>query len=400
MSRRLAVQAAVVYLALRAVSALFIMVAARQQVPVRGWTDSHPDYLDMTVLWDGSWYRAIAEHGYPQHVPVVNGVSQQNELAFYPLFPLLARMGMEVTGLGFPAVAATLALLLGLGAAVLMTGLLNERVPHHGGVVALGAMAVWAAFPSAVSLQLAYTESLAMLLLCAFLWAVMRQMWGVAGAFGLTMGVARPIAVPLGVVMVVALWLRWRQRRQHPVARGEVASALFGLAGCAAGAVLWPLAVWGITGSRMAYGETMAAWRPSGTLVPFRPWWDMAHWVFRDTAYPGAYGPIALVAVVGSLLVSVLGPWAAGLGWELRAWCLAYPAYLGAVLDPFTSIFRYLLPLFPLVVVLIGAGWSSERRVSRWWWGRVVLLVALGVVSQVWWVRWLLVYIPPSDYPP
>jgi hypothetical protein len=70
------------------------------------------------------------------------------------------------------------------------------------------------------------------------------------------------------------------------------------------------------------------------------------------------------------------------------------------VLDPFTSIFRYLLPLFPLVVVLIGAGWSSERRVSRWWWGRVVLLVALGVVSQVWWVRWLLVYIPPSDYPP
>ena len=399
MSRRLAVQAAAVYLVLRAVTAVFLALSARHQVPVTGWTGPHPGYLDMTVLWDGSWYRTIAEHGYPHYVPMVNGVAQQNALAFYPLFPLLARLGMEATGLGFPVVASTLALLLGLGAAILMAGILAERVPRRGSAVVVAAVAVWAAFPSAVSLQLAYTESLAMLLLCAFLWAVLRREWWMAGLVAVATGLTRPIAVPLGAVLVVALWLRWRQRRHHPIETSEIWSAAVALAGCALGAVLWPVLAWAITGTRTAYTQTMAAWRPSHVLVPFRPWWDMAGWVFRDTGHPGVYGPIALLALVATLLVAVLGPWAAGLGWELRAWCLAYPAYLGAVLDPFTSIFRYLLPLFPLTLVMIGAG-RADRRVSRWWLVRAAVLVALGVLGQVWWIRWLLVYVPPSDYPP
>ena len=79
---------------------------------------------------------------------------------------------MGLTGLGFPVVASMLALVCGLGAALLMAGLLADRV---GARVALATVAVWAAFPAAVSLQLAYTESLAMLVLCGFLWAVIRR---------------------------------------------------------------------------------------------------------------------------------------------------------------------------------------------------------------------------------
>lgn len=400
MSRRLAVQAALVYLGLRAVSALIVAVAARDQVPVPWWTDDHPDYLDMTVMWDGGWYRHIAEHGYPEYVPLRNGEPQQNALAFYPLFPLMARLVMNLTGLAFPVVASTLALLLGLAAALLMTGLLRERVPRHGGAVALAAMAVWAAFPSAVALQLAYTESLAMLLLCAFLWAVGRQAWVAAGGLAVAMGLARPIAVPLAAVMAVALWSRWRRRREQPVEPGEAVSLGLGVAGCVVGAVVWPVTVWAITGERSAYAETMGAWRPSGVLQPFKPWWDIASWVFRTTAHPTATAALALVLVAAGLLAAVLGPWATALGWQLRTWCLAYPAYLAVVLDPFTSIARYLLPLFPLTLVMLGMGWSAERRTSRWWALRAVVLVALGVLGQVAWVRGLLVYVPPSDYPP
>jgi hypothetical protein len=94
----------------------------------------------------------------------------------------------------------------------------------------------------------------------------------------------------------------------------------------------------------------------------------------------------------------VLGPWARALGPELRTWCLAYPAYLALVLDPFTSIFRYLLPLFPLVVVMLGGGWVS--RSPRWLWWRAGALVVLGVVGQAYWINELLVFVPPSDYPP
>ncbi len=75
----------------------------------------------------------------------------------------------------------------------------------------------------------------------------------------------------------------------------------------------------------------MAAWRAGGEIVPLKPWLWMSEWVFREHALAGSYGPVALAAVVTVIVVMVCGPWARGLGPELRAWCLAYPAYLGLV---------------------------------------------------------------------
>jgi MFS family permease len=363
------------------------------------WTGPGPtvDYLDMTVMWDGSWYRQAALHGYPVPLPVnpLSGHVGQSTWAFYPLFPLLSRMLMSLTGLGFPVVGSTLALVCGLGAAVLMGHLLSDRV---GPRVALAAVAVWAAFPSAVSLQLAYTESIAMLVLCGFLWAVMRRAWLLSAGLVLLLGLTRPIAVPAAVVVAVALWVRWRDRRERPLTGGEAVSGAVALAAAGLASILWPLVAWAATGSRSAYTDTMSAWRAGGHIVPLKPWLWMSEWFFRDSAHPGTYGPVGLAALVTTLVVMTCGPWATRLGPELRTWCLAYPAYLALVLDPFTSIFRYALPLFPLVVVALGGGWVG--RTAQWLWTRSALFVVLGVVGQVFWIWKLLIYWPPSDYPP
>lgn len=398
MMRTLTARVALVYLALRAVTALLLVLASRDQVVMLDWTGPTVEPIDMTVLWDGSWYRHIAEHGYPHALPVdaASGHVAQNAWAFYPLFPLLARMLMSATGLGFPVVASMLALVCGLGAALLMAGLLTDRV---GSRVALATVAVWAAFPAAVSLQLAYTESLAMLVLCGFLWAVIRRRWAVTAALALVLGLTRPIALPLLAVVAVALFVRWRGRAEQPVARGEYAAGAGAIVACGVSGLVWPSIAWAVTGSPTAYTDTMAAWRAGGEIVPLKPWLWMSEWVFRDHALAGSYGPVALAAVVTVIVVMVCGPWARALGPELRAWCLAYPAYLGLVLDPFTSIFRYLLPLFPLLVVVLGGGWA-DRRVPRFLWPRTALLVAAGVAGQVAWVFHLLVFVPPSDYPP
>jgi hypothetical protein len=97
----------------------------------------------------------------------------------------------------------------------------------------------------------------------------------------------------------------------------------------------------------------------------------------------------------------VAGPWAAALRADLRTWCLAYPFYLAAVLDPFTSIIRYLIPLFPLLVPLVGAGWADRRGNS---WRRLLVravpLLVLCVVGQYWWTDTLWRFVPPTDYPP
>ena len=96
----------------------------------------------------------------------------------------------------------------------------------------------------------------------------------------------------------------------------------------------------------------------------------------------------------------VAGPWARNLGADLRTWTLAYPAYLAAVLDPFTSIFRYLIPLFPLLVVVLGAGWA-DRRGNTWkrllW--RFVPLLVLFVVGPVLLDRHPLALRPPERLP-
>ncbi|HEV7148133.1 MAG TPA: hypothetical protein VGN48_14170 [Pedococcus sp.] len=394
---RLSVQVAVVYLVLRAISGLLVLLASHDQVAVAGWTGPHVGYLDMTVLWDGSWYRTAALQGYPVHLPLdpASGHVAQNVWAFYPLFPLASRALMALTGLGFPVVASTFALVCGLGASLLMAGLLAERVGQR---VALATVAVWAAFPAAVSLQLAYTESIAMLVLCATLWAVMRRAWLLSAALVLLLGITRPIAAPVAVVVAVALVVRWRARRSDPITTGEYVRGAVAMAASGVAAMVWPLVAWAVTGSRNAYTDTMAAWRAGGHIVPLKPWVSMSQWVFRDTAHPELFGDVLLGALVVTLLALPLGPWARRLGPELRTWCLAYPAYLAFVLDPFTSIFRYALPLFPLLAVILGGAWLG--RAARWLWARTTALVVLGVAGQAVWIWTLLVFVPPSDYPP
>lgn len=400
--RTLTARVVLVYLALRLVSAVLLVLASRDQVVMQDWTGPTVEPIDMTVLWDGSWYRHIALNGYPHELPVdpASGHVSQNAWAFYPLFPLLARALMSATGLGFPVVASALSLVCGLGAAVIMGRLLAERL---GDRAALATVAVWGAFPAAVALQIAYTESIAMLVLCALLWALMRRNWLVAGTLALLLGVTRPIAVPVAILVAVLLWLRWRRRAGDPISGGELAGGAFALVAAGVSAVAWPLIAWQVTGSRSAYTDTMAAWRADGQITPLKPWLGMSQWAFRDFDGGNVYGPVALAALATTILVLVCGPWATRLGPELRIWCLAYPAYLAVVLDPFTSIFRYVLPLFPLVAIVVVGSWRApgwvETRV-RWLWARAAVLVMVGIVGQALWIWKLLVFVPPSDYPP
>lgn len=396
MRGRLAVRALVAYLVLRGISALFIALAARDQVPIPMWTDQSVDYLDMTNLWDADWYRTIAEEGYPDTLPrAVDGQVQQNPWAFYPLFPLVCRVVMSLTGLSFPLVGSTIALLCGAGAAVLMVGLLARRV---GDRTALLAVAVWAAFPASPSLQISYSEGPAMLVLLGFLWMVARRKWAWAATLAVVMGVTRPIAVPLAVVLAVALFLRWRGRRSDLIPPGEYAVGAGSLLVTGLSGLIWPAVVWRRTGELGGYTDTMASWRIGHVIEPFKPWLTMSQYAMKDTANPATYGPVLLAFLAAALVVAVCGPWSRRLGWELRAWCLAYPAYLVAVLDPFTSLVRYLIPLFPLAVLAVGGAWPRRRPESPVL--RAAVFILIGILLQWVWINVLLVFVPPTDYPP
>jgi hypothetical protein len=378
------------------VSTLVLLSVLPRQVPssMTGGADVPVTYWRFTALWDGEWYQRIALHGYPDVLPLAaDGHVQQNPWAFYPLFPFASRALMGISGLDFPTAGSTIALLCGFGAAVLMGLLLRDRI---GTRAALVVVVLWASFPASVTLQLAYTESLAMLLLVGYLYALDRRRWLVATVVAVLVGLSRPIGVPLGVVTLVVVISRWWHRGSQPIKAREYGAMAAALVGCAVAGFLWPAIAWWATGSRSAYTDTMAAWRASGAVEPFTPWLGTAKWWLGDT-----WGPLLLVVVPIVVVAMVAGPWAAALRADLRTWSLAYPFYLAAVLDPFTSIIRYLIPLFPLLVPLVGAGWADRRGNS---WTRLLLravpLLVLCVVGQYWWTDTLWRFVPPTDYPP
>ncbi|MCE0486294.1 hypothetical protein [Ornithinimicrobium sediminis] len=361
------------------------------------FTGTQPPFFDVAILWDGKWYQRIAVEGYPGELPVdAAGDVQQNPWAFYPVFPLTVRLLMGGTGLPFGVAATAVATVLGYAAALAIAGLLRHLVGAPG---ALAAVALVGAFPAAPTLQVAYTESLALLLLATVLWLLVRRRWLPAAGVALLTGLARPIALPLGLVALVAVLVRWRSRHEEPISRGEGLGMVSALAACAASGLIWPAVAWVRTGRPDAYTVTMSAWRQGEPITPFVPTVEVTQLLFGDLR-----GPLLLLGAGGLLVLAVAGPWARGLGVELRTWCLAYPLYLAAALDPWTSIYRYLLPLFPLFVLLVGAGWARDDRRGRqpgWLLGvRTAVLVTLFVGWQVWWTWELFRFVPPSDFPP
>src|ERR1035437_1659865 len=233
------------------------------------------------------------------------------------------------------------------------------------------------------------TESLAILLLCGFLWAVSKERWIITAGLALLIGLSRAMALPLAVVALVAVFLRWRRRRQDPISARESWSALAALGSCGAAGLLWPLIVSIGVGSPLAYTETMGAWSVGGSVQLLRPWLEYV--VEPWNAVKVALGLSIIIAMT-------IGPWATRLGTELRVWTLAYTGYLILVDAPSTSLFRHLLPLFPLTVVLIGGG--RRDRPPRWMGWRTGLLIVMGLVGQVWWGWALLRFVPPTGFPP
>src|SRR5580765_5125452 len=247
-------------------------------------------------------------------------------------------------------------------------------------------------------LQIAYAESLACLVVAGWLWLVVERRWLGAGALALLVGLSRPIAAPLCIVLAVAFVARWRRRDEAPLRRPELVRMGASAVGAVLAVVLWPAIVAWRTGVPDAFTQTQAAWRADHAIQWFSGWLSITEWALRDTPRPVVYAPVLLTGVVAGLMTAVLGPWARRLGPELRAWSLAYPAYLAVAIDPFTSVFRFALPLFSLGAVLIGG--ARPEGPSRWWVARTAALVVVGIALQVLWIDKLLVFHPPTDYPP
>lgn len=159
-------------------------------------------------FWDASWYLYIAQWGYDP--------SQDfGRAAFFPLYPLLAHLGVVAFGpFGPPSSRATLIALLiianlGTLAALLALGLLAAHEVRSERA-ALLPMVLLAVSPLAIFLSGAYSDSIFLALVAAALLAGRRGHWRLAA---LAVALAT-LARPFGVLLLPALLVEYASQHQ------------------------------------------------------------------------------------------------------------------------------------------------------------------------------------------
>ncbi|GGK98373.1 hypothetical protein JOE58_000032 [Curtobacterium luteum] len=368
----------VVYVLARTVTTVMMQGFAAVQ-SANSFTAEHPSYLAFASIWDGAWYRVIATGGYPSTLPVdAAGHVTENAWAFMPAYPFLVRGLMLLTGASFEAVAVTVSLVAGWGAALVFRRLVGRFLDAPRATFATVLLCV---APTSVMFQVAYAEAMGLfLLLVALLLAVDRRWWTMLPVV-LLLGMTRPTGLAFAFFLVLFLavwWFRpaWVREPARPTLRSALPPALVAVVSGAVG-LAWPAIAWAVTGVPKAYTDTELAWRSSyvgwGELVPFSPWVEGFAWWL---GWPGGW-VAALAIPIGLAAVGVLlfVPAARRVGLELRLWAVAYLVYLLAVFFPQSSTWRILLPIAPLLAVV-----ALPRSKTY----RVLLVVVALVLQWVW----------------
>jgi hypothetical protein len=161
--------------------------------------------------WDANWYAHIAERGYPHDLPRER--ERMAEVGFYPGYPLAVRLVARTTGLPVSTATLLTAQLAACGVwAYVLLFLRRGRVP---GPLALAAILLLIAHPTAFFLMAGYSESLFLYAALGFLyWSNVRGPtgWSIAAAHGLVMTGTRIVGLPVAAcpLLVALAMLSWR----------------------------------------------------------------------------------------------------------------------------------------------------------------------------------------------
>jgi hypothetical protein len=370
-------QVTVVFLVGRAISTAMLLVLASQQAE-NAWTGAQPSLWDFSTMWDGRWYNIIAETGYPQEVPITeDGHVAENAWAFLPVYPVIVRGLMSLTGLPWSIAGVVISLIFALAASLVFYQLLVKYVPAQ---QALFAVVLFSVAPVSPLFQLAYAESLQFFLIAVVIILMQRRHYGWVIPVVIVLSLTRPGAL----AVALAVGLHWiyrfakRKRSRFPTRERVLLAVVAGVSAVAGFAWLF-IAGWA-TGNPNTYIETELAWRSAyigyQELVPFTPWIHAAQWWTTNFGYPELGGYILLGALVVGFAVFLFTPAVKKLGVDVRFWLASYALYILAVFFPQSSTFRLLAPLFPA----LGAVAAPKSKVYR------VVMVVLFIVLQWGWL--------------
>ena len=310
---------------------------------------SDPSFASFSGSWDASFYRTIAQQGYPTELPLdEQGEVAVNPWAFLPVFPAVVRfvatvLGVDLAGNAFFAIGLVVATIAGGGAAVLLHRIVTETV---GAPNAMWAVALFCFGPTAFVLQVAYAESLMLMLVFAALLMMIRRRYLLMLPFAVVAAFTRPGVLALALGLAVTGIVRLVREREGFRRRERVALVVTGLVVAAAG-LAWPVIADAVTGRPGAYVDTELSWWVGFVgrqhFVPLTPWFVMA------TTFLGVAGAVLVLAVLALAVRFFAKRSTRALGVEVWSYSAAYVLYLVAVFLPQQSLPRLLMPVAPLL---------------------------------------------------
>ncbi|WP_414930879.1 hypothetical protein [Streptomyces sp. Je 1-369] len=328
---------------------------------------AHRDHRGVRHLlmesWDCDWYLKIAQNGYAHELGTrIDG----NNLAFFPLYPLLVRAGDALApwlprGAAGLSVSVAASLLAAWGIFAVGDRLYGRRA---GVVLAV----LWGSLPVALVQWMGYTESLFTALCAWSLYAVLSGRWLWAGSFAALAGLTRPTGVT--VAAAVSLSALFALRRP-PVVR-----PLRPLLGAVIAPLGW-LAYVGWVGLRLGrwdgYFAVQKLWRNR---------WDggVATWQrMRDlfvTERPALFVAMVTVVLLGAVVLFVLSA-----GDRQPLPLLVFSGLLLVIVLGSSGVYfpraRFLLPGFPLLLPVAVALARARAHVL------VTVLSAAALMSAV-----------------
>jgi len=159
--------------------------------------------------WDGTWYRLVAVEGYEQ--------GGSAKAAFWPLYPWLMDLGAQISGWSPETIGYLISNVAFLGALMVLYRLVAMDFDSE---VARRTLWTLALFPTALFFTAVYTESLFLLLAVSALYGARRGDWLMAGIFGFFAALTRSsgfmLLAPFAVLFIQQYG--WSPRRWFPQA--------------------------------------------------------------------------------------------------------------------------------------------------------------------------------------
>lgn len=340
-----------------------------------------PGFLNYWAHWDGAWFSEIATGGYDKVDPA--------STAFFPLYPMLVRLGMVLGG--GPALWGVVISLLATPFALFFLYRIAEKLYDQR--AARAATLALAFFPTSFFLNAVYSEALFLALSTGAVWAALvRRNLLLAGVFGALAAATRN----LGVILVLPFFFEWLRHRREFGVRGLAGITLIPAGFLAYFGFLWARFGDPLVSARQQdehWGRELAnpfatlgdAWRAAGDGMKYLL--DPETLFLSTSATPTLEASNTLnLAFLGLFLILlVIGFFVLPPGLSLYALVVVLlPVLTPAPSFPLMSLPRFLLGAFPIFLVL-GYLLSRSRPALILW---LLLSTGTGVALTALFTTW------------